>query len=582
MLKKIKKCIGIFMAAALVVTGISYSPVVEQKIRAAEMGIPEGYTPIYTIDELYAIRNNLQGKYILMNDIDLTEATAKGGSLDTGNGWKPIDKFEGTFDGNGYRIKGMTIYGEPARSIGLFGDIYEGVVIKNLGLVDVNINISASSIGKCCGTIAGCANSDNFSPQIENCFATGQIVCKVNSGDIGGIAGWLSLAKVNNCYNAVNITTEGNDNEIGGIAGRVYKSTISKCYNLGMIDEGEKGTITDSYGVSDCFYLKGTGVETKGSTPLTDAQMKKENYFTNFDFNNVWEVDENSTYQYPQLKNCMQVRIEELVWEQKPTKTTYYQGDKLNLTGGIVNVIYENGNQASPNITENMVSDYDMMKVGEQEVIVRKGNMTLSYNITVKPIAVLKVTLNKTSLSLQPGNTTTLSATVSPSNATYPDVEWSSSNDNVATVDQNGKIRAIKIGTAQIVAKTSNGIKSTCQVVVEIPVKKETNVSTVDNLSVTEKIKVPKVSITSIKASKKKLTIRWKKIWSAWGYQVQVAKNKKFTKGKKTYTLYTNKKIFKGVRNKTYYVRVRAYTYDVSTAKRIYGKFSNIKKKRTK
>jgi hypothetical protein len=40
------------------------------------------YQEIRTIADLYAIRDNLRGNYILMNDIDLSEATAKGGSWD--------------------------------------------------------------------------------------------------------------------------------------------------------------------------------------------------------------------------------------------------------------------------------------------------------------------------------------------------------------------------------------------------------------------------------------------------------------------------------------------------------------------
>ena len=76
------------------------------------------YIPIYTIEELYSVRNNLSGSYILMNDIDLSEATAVGGDWDfMGNGWNPIGSgdiygngaFSGEFDGNGHKITGMRI-----------------------------------------------------------------------------------------------------------------------------------------------------------------------------------------------------------------------------------------------------------------------------------------------------------------------------------------------------------------------------------------------------------------------------------------------------------------------------------------
>ena len=90
--------------------------------------VPEGYIPIYTPEELSAIREDLTANYILMADIDLTEALAEGGSLyNPSRGWESIGDgnhpdsmgypFTGIFDGNGHRIRG--IYGKGYAS-GLF------------------------------------------------------------------------------------------------------------------------------------------------------------------------------------------------------------------------------------------------------------------------------------------------------------------------------------------------------------------------------------------------------------------------------------------------------------------------------
>ena len=81
------------------------------------MEIPDGYTPIYTIADLAGINSNPSGKYILMNDIDMTNETLPGGSWDTGHGWTPIDGFYGVFDGNGHHIIGMHIYGECGENV---------------------------------------------------------------------------------------------------------------------------------------------------------------------------------------------------------------------------------------------------------------------------------------------------------------------------------------------------------------------------------------------------------------------------------------------------------------------------------
>ena len=78
----------------------------------------DGYIEVRTIQDLYNVRLDLTANYILMNDIDLTAATAKGGDYDYGGrGWNPIGsndvyaggEFSGIFDGNGHKITGMRI-----------------------------------------------------------------------------------------------------------------------------------------------------------------------------------------------------------------------------------------------------------------------------------------------------------------------------------------------------------------------------------------------------------------------------------------------------------------------------------------
>lgn len=95
--------------------------------------------------------------------------------------------------------------------------------------------------------------------------------------------------------------------------------------------------------------------------------------------------------------------------------------------------------------------------------------------------------------------------------------------------------------------------------------------------------KPAKVKITKAKNVKtKKLTVKWKKTSKAKGYQIQIASNKKFTKGKKTKTLSKTTYSFKKLKkNKYYYVRVRAYVYN-SNHKKVYGSWSAVKKVKIK
>ena len=86
-----------------------------------------------------------------------------------------------------------------------------------------------------------------------------------------------------------------------------------------------------------------------------------------------------------------------------------------------------------------------------------------------QPATVKSIKLNKTSATIVIGNTLQLVKTITPSNATTK-LTWSSNNSKVATVDGNGKVKAIAKGTATITVKTANGKKATCQVkVIEKP-----------------------------------------------------------------------------------------------------------------
>ncbi len=80
-------------------------------------------------------------------------------------------------------------------------------------------------------------------------------------------------------------------------------------------------------------------------------------------------------------------------------------------------------------------------------------------------VYVTDTSLSHTSIFLTVGQTFTLSATISPSNATNKSVTWTSSNSAVATVS-HGAVKAQKAGTATVYAVSSNGKKASCTVTV--------------------------------------------------------------------------------------------------------------------
>ncbi len=102
------------------------------------------------------------------------------------------------------------------------------------------------------------------------------------------------------------------------------------------------------------------------------------------------------------------------------------------------------------------------------------GGYSASCEVTVEKgtIFVTGITLDQSSISLTPGESAQLTATVVPSDATDGSVIWSSGNENVATVDNTGKVTAVGKGGAIITATTTDqSLSATCKVTVTIPVK---------------------------------------------------------------------------------------------------------------
>lgn len=88
-------------------------------------------------------------------------------------------------------------------------------------------------------------------------------------------------------------------------------------------------------------------------------------------------------------------------------------------------------------------------------------------NIQAMPVVtVTGITLDQTTATLTEGETLALTATVAPDDATDKTVVWSTSNAEVATVDENGVVTAVAEGTATITA-TASGKEATCVVTVE-------------------------------------------------------------------------------------------------------------------
>ena len=105
--------------------------------------------------------------------------------------------------------------------------------------------------------------------------------------------------------------------------------------------------------------------------------------------------------------------------------------------------------------------------VGKARIMVYAGNVSAACDVVVKQ-PVTSMSLSASSLSLDAGDTKTLTVSIYPTNADNKEITWSSSDEKVAVVDKNGKVTAVGKGSAVISATTKDGsnITRTCNVTV--------------------------------------------------------------------------------------------------------------------
>lgn len=156
--------------------------------------------------------------------------------------------------------------------------------------------------------------------------------------------------------------------------------------------------------------------------------------------------------------------------------TSVYINESISL-----NVVLTPSNATSSiewSSSNNNVATVDKGKVtgkseGTAVITVKAGSVNASYSVKVNKkdtsVALNSISLSSATLNLTVGNTSTLTVSYNPSNATNKSVTWNSSDNSVATVNSNGVVTAVKAGIATITVTSSNNKSSTCRVTVTAP-----------------------------------------------------------------------------------------------------------------
>lgn len=199
---------------------------------------------------------------------------------------------------------------------------------------------------------------------------------------------------------------------------------------------------------------------------------------------------------------------------------------------------------------------------GKADIIAeaKYGKVKAVCKLTVEPIKATGVAVNAKSFTLTKGQSRQLTATVSPENASYKTVTWTSSNKKVVRVDEKGKVTAVSAGNATVTAKTKDGKYA----------------------KVTVKVR-PKNTSFRLYGKRKEAVVKYSSVPGADGYRIYYAtsKNGKYkiadTRKPKEEKRFSHKKL---KAKRTYYYKMR--TYEVVKGERIYSELSQPKKVRTK
>ena len=287
--------------------------------------------------------------------------------------------------------------------------------------------------------------------------------------------------------------------EDGKITGKGVGTTEVTVY-----DDIAGTSLADKYKVSTTFTVKVNPViisPTSIDIAKSSDKLKKGDYTSYIAENNI-SLKKDATYELFAVVSPTNATDKKVTWSTSDAKVA-------TVSNGVVKAVGK----------------------GTATITAKTSNgITKTCKVTVTVPAVAKVTMSKTSATINKGKTLTLKATVTPADAENKAVTWSSSNTKVATV-VNGKITAKGVGTATITAKTKNGKTATCKITVIIPATKVTLSKTSVTLGKGETLTV-KATVTPTNATNKKVT------WSTSNKKVATVANGKITaKGVGTATI---------------------------------------------
>ncbi len=353
-----------------------------------------------------------------------------------GNGWEQIgwsdNKFATTFDGNGHTISNLYVNRDASTRgayAALFANTDTASVIKNVGLVDVDITGSQSDTGAIAGLLRG---------TLSNSFATGEVEGVTY---VGGLVGQL-VGTITGSYAMVD--ADG-DRDVGGLVGRTNRGTVASSYATGKVEGDDNigglvgyhgGVITNSYSI---------GVVVGTSDPVDDTSDVGGLVGYNFQSSPI-----NDSYWYPKTSHQNGGNGKTTSELKTPTDASgifakwggddspwdfgtpgQYPALKADWDGDEVPTVEEFGEQrtnAAPTVANEI----------EDKSVERGKSLTISLEADDAPVFTDE-DLEEITFSAESTNTTVATVAISDSALTVTGKELGTSDVTVTATDARGK-----------------------------------------------------------------------------------------------------------------------------------------------
>ncbi|MGH1287746.1 halomucin [Bacillus toyonensis] len=254
---------------------------------------------IYNQFDLEQVRHFADKHFRMENDIILNYPKSGSGWLPIGMGMSNYDNgwwanvFEGTFDGNNKAIGNLYMYRRLASNVGLFYQLSNYAIVKNLIIIDVDMEVGNES-GIVVGKMSSSSKLLNVSVKMFNTFNYKVFAKPGNGNGSGGMVGTMGNdATIENCL--FDAPMQQQSGYFGGIVGTTDRTAlISKCTVSGIFDQvsgymgGIVGNIpyipyysksSQSIKIQDCVVHANMSNASNNSGIIGGIHCRKEQYY---------------------------------------------------------------------------------------------------------------------------------------------------------------------------------------------------------------------------------------------------------------------------------------------------------------